>query len=175
LFLTMSHLNVEIKARHDHPDFVRRYLRKSNADFKGIDHQVDTYFNVTHGRLKLREGNIENNLIYYKRSDESKARDSHFQLVNIPEAKILKEVLTQSLGIKIVVEKKREIYFIENVKFHIDDVIGLGSFTEIEASNRWHKISRERLQEQCNFYIREFGIKDEDLIAFSYSDMLLGK
>ena len=169
----MSHLNVEIKARHDHPDFVREYLKKQEADFKGVDHQIDTYFNVSHGRLKLREGNIENNLIYYKRSNELKARESQFQLVTIPEAKVLKEVLTQCLGIKIVVEKKREIYFIGNVKFHIDEVARLGNFVEIEASNLHHHVSKERLHEQCDSYIKQFGIKDEDLIAFSYSDMLI--
>lgn len=171
----MFHLNVEIKARHDHPDFVREYLKKQDADFKGVDHQIDTYFIVTNGRLKLREGNIENNLIFYKRSDEPKTKESQFQLVNVPEANVLKEVLTQCLGIKIVVEKKREIYFIGNVKFHIDEVARLGSFIEIEASNLHDDVSKERLQEQCDFYIKQFGIKDEDLIAFSYSDMLLDK
>jgi len=170
----MSHLNIEIKARHDRPDFVRKYLKEHNADFKGVDHQIDTYFNVTHGRLKLREGNIENNLIFYNRSNESKARESRFQLVKIPEAKALKDALTQSLGIKIVVEKKREIYFIDNVKFHIDEVAGLGSFVEIEASDLYDQVSKERLQEQCNFYIGEFRIRDQELVPFSYSDMLLG-
>jgi adenylate cyclase class 2 len=169
----MPHLNIEVKARHRHPDVIRDYLKKNNADFKGIDHQIDTYFNVARGRLKLREGNIENNLIYYNRSDESKAKESHFHLVYIPEAKVLKEMLSQSLGIKIVVEKKREIYFIGNVKFHIDEVVGLGSFAEIEASNVDDETAKERLVEQCNFYVKEFEIKDEDLIAFSYSDMLL--
>ena len=169
----MTHLNVEIKARHLNPNSIRNYLKKHNADFKGTDHQVDTYFNVLSGRLKLRQGNIENNLIYYCRTDELKAKESHFQLVQVPDANILKEVLTQSLGIKVVVEKDREIYFIDNVKFHIDIVVGLGSFMEIEASNLHGDISKERLQEQCNFYLKEFEIRDEDLIAFSYSDMLL--
>jgi adenylate cyclase class 2 len=171
----MTHLNVEIKARHHNPDFIRQYLNKHNADFKGTDHQIDTYFNVANGRLKLREGNIENNLIYYNRNDESKAKESHFQLVHVPDPKVLKEVLTQCLGVKIVIEKQREIYFIGNIKFHIDNVAGLGSFTEIEASNMYAQISKDGLQEQCNFYLKEFGIKDEDLIAVSYSDMLLEK
>jgi len=169
----MAHLNVEIKARHQDPDLVRRYLKNHKADFKGVDHQIDTYFNVANGRLKLREGNIENNLIYYNRSNESKARESHFQLVKVADAKLLKEMLTQSIGVKIVVEKKREIYFIDNIKFHIDEIAGLGSFIEIEASDLRDQILKERLQEQCNFYIGEFGIKEEDMIAFSYSDMLL--
>jgi len=32
---------------------VREILKSRNADFKGADHQIDTYFNVSQGRLKL--------------------------------------------------------------------------------------------------------------------------
>jgi len=39
--------------------------------FQGLDHQIDTYFNVQKGRLKLREGNIENSLINYDRKNVS--------------------------------------------------------------------------------------------------------
>jgi predicted adenylyl cyclase CyaB len=169
----MAHLNIEIKAKCDHPDWVRKYLQNNNANFKGIDHQSDTYFNVSKGRLKLREGNIENNLIYYERNDQPGAKESNFQLVNVPDAIGLKEVLSKSLGIKIIVVKKREIYFIENVKFHIDEIAGLGNFVEIEASNLYADISKEELQKQCEFYINVFGIKEEDQISVSYSDMLI--
>ena len=65
----MSYLNIEIKARCTDSRFIRDYLLSRGADFKGTDHQTDTYFNVPHGRLKLREGNIENNLIFYIRPD----------------------------------------------------------------------------------------------------------
>ena len=169
----MAHLNIEVKAKCEQPDFIREYLKANNAEFKGTDHQVDTYFTVVKGRLKLREGNIENNLIYYERNDQPRAKESSFQLINVPDAKGLKEVLTKSLGVKEVVEKKREIWFIKNVKFHIDQVTGLGSFAEIEASNLYSNITKEELQRQCNFYLKEFDINDEDLIAISYSDMLL--
>lgn len=141
----------------------------------GVDHQTDTYFSTRTGRLKLRQGNIENNLIYYERSDSISAKESRFQLINVHDAEGLKQVLAKSVGVRIVVEKKREIYFIGNVKFHIDEVAGLGCFAEIEASNLHHDTSKEELQKQCNFYMAEFGIKDEDLIAVSYSDMLLAK
>ena len=169
----MAHLNIEVKAKCDQPSFIREYLKANNAEFKGTDHQVDTYFTVAKGRLKLREGNIENNLIYYERTDQPGAKDSLFQLINVSDTKGLKEVLAKSLGVKVVVEKKREIWFIKNVKFHIDQVEGLGSFAEIEASNFYSNIPKEELQKQCNFYMKEFGINDKDLIAISYSDMLL--
>jgi len=171
LFLGMP-LNVEIKARTIQPEFARNYLRNNRAEFGGTDLQMDTYFNVSHGRLKLREGNIENNLIYYERQNVAGAKESNFRLVRVPDAEGLKNVLTRSLGVKIVVKKKREIYFIRNVKFHIDEVEGLGNFVEIEASDLYADISREKLQEQCAFYLTELRIREEDHIAVSYSDML---
>jgi len=154
---------------------MRRYLLEDGADFKGVDQQTDTYFNVLHGRLKLRQGNIENNLIYYERNNQAGPKSSHFQLVAVPDAEALKEILSASLGVKVIVQKKREIYFIGNVKFHIDEVPGLGSFAEIEASNKYADLPQEKLQEQCDFYMRELKIKDEDLISVSYSDLLLSK
>ncbi len=171
----MPYLNVEIKARCHEPSFVRHYLQSNNAEFKGIDEQTDTYFNVAHGRLKLREGNIENNLIYYERSNQAGPKDSHFQLVKINDAAGLKEALTKANGIKVVVKKKREIYYIGNVKFHIDEVSGLGSFVEIEAGNILADLTKEQLKEQCDYYVTAFNIRPEDLIEVSYSDMLLEK
>jgi len=168
----MSFLNIEIKARCKDAGFISDYLLQ-NADFKGTDYQTDTYFNVTNGRLKLREGVIENNLIFYERNNQAGPKPSHFHLVPVPDAQSLKEVLTRSSGIKVIVKKKRSIYFIENVKFHIDEVEGLGLFVEIEASNIQTDLSEQHLQMQCDHYRKEFHIQDEDLIAVSYSDMLL--
>jgi predicted adenylyl cyclase CyaB len=173
LFLEMAHLNIEIKARCSDPHFIRQCLVDHQAEFRGTDHQTDTYFNVANGRLKLREGNIENNLIFYERENKPGSKESNFQLVNVPDAASVKEVLERSLGIKTVVEKKREIYFIENVKFHIDEVKGLGSFVEIEASDLYADVSKEELQKQCDFYLGEFKIRNKDLVDVSYSDMLI--
>lgn len=169
----MSHLNVEIKAICNDPSLVRDYLVSHDAIFKGIDEQTDTYFNVNEGRLKLREGNIENNLIFYNRNNQAGPKSSHFHLVKIEDAKGLREILERSCGTKMIVRKRREIYYIDNVKFHIDDVPGLGSFIEIEAGDILANKTEAELLEQCNFYLKEFGIKEVDLIAESYSDMLM--
>ncbi|HRF18933.1 MAG TPA: class IV adenylate cyclase [Chitinophagaceae bacterium] len=167
----MPYLNVEIKARCTNPAFIRNYLLSNKAEYRGTDEQTDTYFHVPHGRLKLREGNIENNLIYYERSNQAGPKDSHFQLVKIDDAAGLKEVLAKANGIKTVVKKKREIYYIGNVKFHIDEVPGLGSFVEIEAGNILADLTKDQLKEQCDYYLAAFNIKTEDLIEVSYSDM----
>lgn len=171
--LHLAHLNIEIKARTNRAEAIRIYLKSKNASYKGLDQQTDTYFNTPNGRLKLREGNIENNLIYYERSNQAGPKQSHFNLVKIEDAAGLKEVLTKSMGVKVVVQKNREIYYIGNVKFHIDEVPGLGSFVEIEAGNILADLTQDQLKEQCDFYLQQFEIKPEDLVDVSYSDMLM--
>ena len=170
----MSFINVEVKARTNNASFIRDFLLKNGADFKGIDEQTDTYFDVPHGRLKLRQGNIENNLIFYNRPNQSGPKQSDFELVAVEDANVLRDILTKAMGIKVVVQKRREIYFIDNVKFHLDSLEGLGNFVEIEASNRYNPVAIEKLYEQCEYYERMFGIEEDDLINVSYSDMFLG-
>ncbi len=172
----MSFINIEIKAKCFHPEKVEAFLIKNNANFIGTDYQKDTYFNVHSSRLKLRQGNIENNLIYYNRTDQAGPKKSDFMLTKVIDGKEMEKLLAASLGIKVIVEKKRKIFFIDNVKFHLDEIDSLGSFVEIEASNKdFLEKSVDDLRVQCNFYMQEFNILKEDLISISYSDMLLNK
>jgi len=168
----MSVLNVEIKAKCGRPQFIKSILESQNARFVGIDHQVDTYFRANNGRLKLREGNIENTLIHYLRADQAGPKASEVALYHPQPDAALKEVLKRALGIQIIVDKQRAIYFIDNVKFHVDEVKGLGSFVEIEAIDRHGDIGQERLLEQCNFYLNLLEIDASDLIDRSYSDLI---
>ncbi|MEO1257930.1 MAG: class IV adenylate cyclase [Bacteroidota bacterium] len=166
------HLNVEIKAHCKNPDKVLAELNKRKAKFIGEDHQVDTYFNVENGRLKLREGNIENALIYYERDNQAGPKNSQVHLYKCGQDSALKDVLTASLKIFKTVDKKRKIFFIGNVKFHLDEVKGLGRFVEIEAIDADGTIGEKVLDEQCRFYLKLFEIKKEDLIENSYADMV---
>ncbi len=171
----MEHLNIEIKARCQDQNKIRDILMSKNADFKGIDHQIDTYFKVNFGRLKLREGNIENHLIFYDRENIANPKGSSVTLFDYDQGSSLKEILLKSLGQLVVVEKKREIFYIHNVKFHLDRVANLGTFVEIEATDKDRDIGKEKLLEQCNYFLKLFDIKEKDLIADSYSDLLLRK
>jgi len=167
------HLNIEIKAHCLQQDDVRQILLDHKADFKGTDHQIDTYFKVPNGRLKLREGNIEVNLIQYHRDDQSDPKASHVHLYQPAKSEELRAALTAALGIKVVVDKQREIYFIDNVKFHLDQVKELGTFVEIEAIDCDGSIGEAKLLEQCQYYRKLLAIPTEDLIENSYSDLLL--
>ena len=127
-------LNVEFKARCEKPDFVRSLLlNQQGTVYHGRDHQVDVYFNSPQGRLKLRKGTIENNLIFYERENKSGPKQSDVALFRTTSSDDLEDVLTRSMGVKVIVDKMRDIHFIDNVKFHVDSVVNLGSFVEVEA------------------------------------------
>lgn len=171
----MSHINVEIKARCANPQRIRDLLLARKAEFRGTDRQIDTYFQTTHGRLKLREGRIENALIHYQREDRPSPKQSNVTLFPLVPASPLKDLLTAALGVLVVVAKQREIYFIKNVKFHLDMVDGLGSFVEIEAIDLDGALGKDTLLEQCQSFLQLFEIPTHDLVALSYSDLLLAR
>lgn len=170
----MQKLNFEFKSVAKNLAAAEALLRQeANVRFIGEDHQIDTYFNVEKGRLKLREGNIENALIFYERADFAGAKQSDVLLYQHAPNASLKQLLTKVHGIKVVVDKLRKIYFIENVKFHFDSVDQLGTFIEVEAIDEDGSIGIEKLREQCSFYKNLLGITDEDMISQSYSDLFL--
>lgn len=169
----MPVINFEFKAIANNIDLLERKLLELNPYFKGEDHQADIYFNTTNGRLKLRQGNIENALIWYEREDAADAKQSNVLLYEHAPDNSLMEILTKTLGIKAVVNKIRRIYFIENVKFHFDRVKDLGTFVEVEAIDTDGNIGIDTLKRQCFTYAGLFELQPHNYIGTSYSDMIL--
>ena len=167
-------LNVEVKARCNRIDEVRRILLEAGAEGRGIDRQADTYFETPRGRLKTREGTIENALIAYERPDIRGARPSDVKLAELSRdaAETTRVILESVLPVKVRVAKRREILYLGNVKFHLDDVEGLGSFVEIEAQSRNGVPDRRTLEAQAVEWRARLGLRVEDLEERSYSDML---
>ncbi len=166
-------LNFEFKARTTQLPALEEKLLTLNPLFKGTDKQVDTYFNVAEGRLKLREGNIENALIHYIRPNIAGAKQSDILLYKHQPDVTLKAILVKTLGIKVVVSKSRKIYFIGNVKFHFDTLENLGTFVEVEAIADEQHATLEAIQQQAKYYKDFLGIQEQDFVAVSYSDLLL--
>ena len=165
--------NIEFKARDPHPARTLELALALGAEDRGEIAQTDTYFARARGRLKLREqrpGDAE--LIQYRRADSPGARESRYRRVPVAEAPALRDALDAGLGTLVVVEKRRRLLLHENVRIHIDEVEGLGSFLELEAVGRpesdlsaeHDKVSRLRA---------ELEIGDDALVAESYSDLML--
>ena len=175
----MKLVNYEFKARLRDEKYIRAVLAKLQARFVGTDHQVDTYFRVPSGRLKVREGRIENALIFYERPDARRVRRSRIEIMPLPRRNPAKAILGAALEPLAIVDKRREIYFVGTVKIHIDHVRGLGKFVEVEAirkltaDGRKSKVREEMIREQARKFQKLFAIQDRDLMARSYSDLIL--
>lgn len=185
----MSQKNIEIKAFSSEAKTarIRSILGEEGATCVGTDHQIDTYFNVDEGRLKLRQGNIENALVYYERTNKAGPKLSDVKLAHFrhDQTEPLREILVKTLGTKVVVDKQREIWtlpqymdgydFAEGsfyIKFHLDGVDRLGEFVEIEVIDRDDQISAGEMLYRCEHWMDQFGITEDDLVKESYSDLL---
>jgi predicted adenylyl cyclase CyaB len=169
----MKIVNFEFKARIKDEQRVRDALKTLNARSVGTDHQIDTYFRVPAGRLKVREGRIENALIFYRRSNARRARQSAVELMPLPRRNSLRAILGRALATLAVVDKRREIYFVKNVKIHLDRVRQLGKFLEVEAISRTGDV--KKIRSQARHFQQLFGITAKDIVAESYSDLILAK
>ena len=130
--------------------------------------QKDTYYETDYGKLKHRQGNIENVLIHYKRHKLEGAKRTEVLLYLKNPSNITLEAVCGDKAILTEIVKLRKIFFIDNVKFHIDDVKGLGRFIEIEAIDLDGSIGQQVLWQQCNYYKELLQIEDEDLIQDAY-------
>jgi len=175
--------NIEIKARCAELARAREVARRLGAVSAGTQHQIDTYFCTSAGpdagkigspsdraRLKLREGE-KTELIWYRRPDESGPKASDYAVAPVAYAEQLRAVLSSALGTWVTVEKTRELWLLENVRIHLDEVRGLGSFLEFEAV-----VGADHSESLCLAGLRRlleaFEITEQDLIAGSYSDLL---
>jgi adenylate cyclase, class 2 len=172
----MNIINIEVKSSIGNSELICSLLFDKNARFEGEDKQIDTYFNIDSGRLKVRQGNIENYLIHYFRPELKDIKRSVVRLQELPfDNEGLLQMLTLIHGVSVIVKKSRKIFFIENVKFHVDYVEELGQFIEIEACDQEGKFSESYLRNQCDFYIKYLGLEKENFINLSYSDMIRNK
>jgi len=164
--------NIEIKATAR--DFERQaLLAKQMSDRFGVVlSQEDTFFNVPHGRLKLRV--FQNNtgeLIQYHRDDMPGPTESRYVRSLTKDPERLKEALSNALGVRAVVRKKRTVYWVGQTRIHLDVVENLGHFIELEVV-----LAEEQRLEQgvviAEQLMKELDILEGDLIESAYVDLL---
>jgi predicted adenylyl cyclase CyaB len=167
--------NIEIKAKCRDLQKARSIAEKVKTNYAGSLHQVDTYFSTKEGRLKLREINGKDaQLIPYYKEYRIGPMKSSYSVMPVKDPKNLKEILHKILGTITVVDKKREVFLVNNVRIHLDEVKELGSFIEFEAVYKDNtQVEKEIESKKVSELMIVFGIKDEDLLDKSYIDYLL--
>ncbi len=164
--------NIELKARVASLEAARQTAQRLTTRRLGILHQVDTYFNAPRGRLKLRQIELQPaELIAYSRSDAAAARVSDYTIVPVSNPETLKQALAAALGICAIVDKTREVFLYHNVRIHLDQVAGLGTFLEFEAV-LGGEIDDSAGQAQVEWLCGQFGLAATDVVAESYGELI---
>jgi len=165
--------NVEIKARVRDAGRLEALARAlAGGGPPTVLRQVDTFFRVSRGRLKLRELDAAHGeLIFYERPDATGPKRSDYRIARTPSPAELRETLGAALGVVGVVRKVRRLYLVGPTRVHLDEVEGLGHFLELEvvlapgqSAAEGERIARELMA--------RLEVRPEDLIAGAYLDLL---
>jgi adenylate cyclase class 2 len=165
--------NLELKARLRHPSEAPARAQEVATETLDAQHQIDTYFYVPRGRLKLREiDGAPAQLVSYSRPDQPNCKESRYRLVDVNDPAALKQALGDALGVLVIVDKQREIYLHHNVRIHLDRVVGLGDFLEFEAVLDPNDTLADAQQLLARL-TTHFRLDAADLVSTSYSDLLV--
>lgn len=168
LFLSVR--NIESKFRClDHEVVAVRALAVGASD-EGLLHQVDQFFEVPRGRLKLRTVDGDGSeLIAYEREDTPGARASDYARYATSDPTSLGDVLGRVLPRAGAVEKTRHLLILRNTRIHLDDVVGLGRFVELETVIGAQ--SEAEAEGEHDDVIEVLGLAGAERIAVAYVDL----
>jgi homotetrameric cytidine deaminase len=170
----MMRKNVELKARDADPDGTAARCLALGAEDHGVLSQRDTYFAGAHGRLKLRDqGEDGSELIAYRRADATEPEQSEYVLAPAGAPEPLRDALDAALGTVVMVAKRRRLFVWEDVRIHLDEVEGLGTFLELEAPVGSSDGDLAAAEEKVARLRAELAIDDEALVAAGYADLLM--
>ncbi len=180
-----SRRNLELKVEVPVADFdalLERTRQLTCAPLERL-HQVDTYFEVARGRLKLREIRADGypevvaraELIAYARSNDEASRWSHYEVVPVgaDQAGALLRSMLMTHDERVRIDKQREVGLIGHTRVHLDRVLALGTFVELEtviAGQDDAAATREHQE-----VIAALGLERYSPIAGSYSDLALAR
>jgi len=165
--------NLELKAPFADLARGEEIAQALGAACGGDLYQLDTYFHVASGRLKLREsGPSGGELIFYRRPEDSPTRWSDYFKAPVASPETMRDVLTRALGVRQQVEKTRRLYLFRGARIHLDRVTRLGNYVEFEVPT---DDDADAARATMGELMRAFGLSDADAIAASYGEMMEGE
>lgn len=162
--------NFELKA-HMEVGFAINICSSIGAKFKYETQQTDTFYITREGRLKKREYDNMSFLIYYNRLASPNFRESSYLKEDISNNINIGEILDKSFGTYATVKKTRRVYMLESTIINIDKVDDLGEFIEFEI--QLNDNNKQNHKDLSVSLLETFGINPEEIVPFSYADLLL--
>jgi adenylate cyclase class IV len=173
-----SKLNLELK--YFCKDFtpIRRALRELGAKKAFIKSQKDYFLNLpedkkmpARARLKLRVEDKKQRLVFYRRPNFSAKGGTHSDVLLLPiKDKNLLDFLSKALGVRAIVEKKRELWKKDNTVFHLDTLKGVGRIFEIEVWPSSTTIKKDRAK--FNYYCKKLLPFLDKIVKGSNEDLV---
>ena len=124
--------NLELKIKATSHQSLKKILLQIGAESRGMLIQIDVYYSVPNGLLKLRIENGNESLIFYNRNENDKSRWSDFEVLKFTNGK--GEIFFSNLfDVEVIVKKERELFYYDDTRIHLDTVKFLGKFLELET------------------------------------------
>jgi predicted adenylyl cyclase CyaB len=163
-------LNFEIKTKISDPDGFIKRVQSIGAVYKETMSQKDYYFEVGMNKEKVREiNNQEPCLISYKRLEKKGRKDSNYNIRTLSLEE--KNLLFKQKHLLCTVDKTRQLWMYKNTRIHLDNVVGLGNFMELETVVK--DISINEGSNEFEDVVNKLKIKKEKAEPYSYSDLIL--
>jgi adenylate cyclase class IV len=171
--------NVESKTCCPDLEAVARLASALGARYEGRLEQVDTYFCVPRGRLKLREIShyapdgrafASTELIRYERPDGKGARVSVYERTAVADGESSRRRLEAAHGVRGCVRKQRALWTLDSTRIHLDEVEGLGTFVELETICSG-ELGMDERREHDRLW-SALGLDSQATVGGSYIDLL---
>lgn len=162
--------NFEIKVKIHDINCIIDTIKKSGAIYKCDMHHIDSYFNIGTFKEKIREiDKDEIQMISYKRIETTGRKESKYDIKKITQKG--KNILLKQNKVLCIVEKIRKLWIYKNTRIHLDNVVGLGCFLELETVVK--NISAQKGLKEFKEVLDLLKINQKETIAYSYSDLIL--
>jgi adenylate cyclase, class 2 len=161
--------NLEIKIKLENASQINSIRNSLIKYSRSAEKQIDIYYKVNKGRLKLRIINEnEGSLILYDRAENKGKRISHYTISKIEDFREMEFILSRQFEILVKVIKHREIFISGNIRVHLDKVSGLGNYLEIEIIYSDLIKAKKKMAELISL----LNLDEKKFIKNSYSDLL---
>lgn len=166
---------IEIKIKLESSQHAKEIFKKLNAEFQRTEDQVDTYFAVENGRLKLREVKGKGSqLIQYFRDAEYTPKRCNYAVVRVNDADKFGQMLEHIHGVYAVVTKKREYWQWNEIQIHMDAVQDLGIYVEFEATTGNFKKHIDA-EDKFIFLMSQLNVRSDQVLHIDYAQLMHDK
>jgi adenylate cyclase class 2 len=175
---------IEVKAKLRDKEKVLEYIKNSGAEFLGKKHQRDIVFwpnnirkiedgtnllGINYLRIRNQSSEKGKKVIFTLKQPQSNQSDCKEHEIEIKEEDIQNlESIILTLGFYefCITEKDRETYKMGDIEICVDDVIGLGSYIELEKFGTHEET--KRIQTELQDILESWEIQKEDCIYDGY-------